>query len=143
MKYWAYFLAKLAVVVPLLFLGWTGITEILPPPTPFHPWFAHDLTWTMAGAFYQTLCFVVLYLCIWDQTYRCRVCLRRLRMPVQTGSWSHMLEFGRPVIEYICAYGHGSLTVPAVRVFGLELPRWRPSKGMWRELMDAEKSERQ
>ena len=47
--------------------------------------------------------------CIWDQRYRCRVCLRRLRMPVETGSWSRMLQFGRPRIEYICPYGHGTL----------------------------------
>jgi hypothetical protein len=141
-KYWGFFLAKLVIAIPVLFWGWSGVTMFLPPPTPFHPWFAHDLTWTLAGALYQTLCYVVLYVCVWDQVYRCRTCLRRLRMPVQTGSWSHMLECGRPVIEYICTYGHGTLTVPAVRSFGLELPRWRRNKDMWQELLAAEKTDK-
>ena len=30
-------------------------------------------------------------------------------MPIVTGSWSRMLQFGRPRIEYICLYGHGTL----------------------------------
>ena len=55
------------------------------------------------------LCAATLYVIVWDQRYRCRVCLRRLRMPIVTGSWSRMLQFGRPRIEYICLYGHGTL----------------------------------
>jgi hypothetical protein len=140
MKYWGLFLAKLVVAIPLLCLGWIGVAMVLPPPRPFNTWFAHDLTWTMASGIYWTVCYIVLQVCLWDQIYRCRTCLRRLRMPVQSGSWSNMLEFGRPVIEYICTRGHGTLTVPEFRILGFEWPRWKRNKDMWQELIDAEKA---
>ena len=64
------------------------------------------------------MCAGVLYLIIWDQRYRCRVCLRRLRMPIETGSWGRMLQFGRPRIEYICPYGHGTLKEDELQISG-------------------------
>ncbi len=65
---------------------------------------------------YFLACFGVLHLIVWDQRYRCRTCLRRLRMPVSAGSWPNMLLFGQPRTEYICLYGHGTLKVPEFRV---------------------------
>ena len=65
--------------------------------------------YTFAVMLWFLVCARLLYLIVWDQRYRCRVCLRRLRMPIDTGSWSRMLLFGRPRIEYICLYGHGTL----------------------------------
>ena len=59
----------------------------------------------------------------------CRVCLRRLRMPVETGSWSRMLQFGRPRIEYICPYGHGTLREDELQISGLENPEWKAHSG--------------
>jgi len=80
----------------------------------------------------------MVYLAIWDQRYRCRVCLRRLRMPIETGSWSRMLLFGRPEIEYICTYGHGRLNVSEVQISGSENPEWTPqSNDYWTELAGA------
>ena len=76
-----------------------------------------------------------LYLCIWDQRYRCRMCLRRLRMPVETGSWSRMLFLGRPRIEYICPYGHGTLKLAELQISGLENPEWNAAcREIWDEL---------
>jgi hypothetical protein len=69
-----------------------------------------------------------------DQRYRCRTCLRRMRMPIETGSWSRMLQFGRPEIEYICTYGHGRLNVAEVQFSGTENPEWTPQHDMWSEL---------
>jgi hypothetical protein len=75
------------------------------------------------------------YLIIWDQRYRCRTCLRRLRMPVETGSWGQMLQFGRPRIEYICVYGHGTLRAEELQISGREQPEWTPnSDDYWQEL---------
>src|SRR6266852_3018927 len=71
--------------------------------------FGFDLTYTLVVGVWFLISVRLLYLCIWDQRYRCRVCLRRLRMPITTGSWGRMLLVGRPRIEYICAYGHGTL----------------------------------
>jgi hypothetical protein len=81
------------------------------------------------------LCAGALYLIVWDQRRRCRVCLRRLRMPIETGSWGSMLQLGRPRIESICPYGHGTLTEEALQISGLANPEWTPHSGnMWDEL---------
>jgi hypothetical protein len=86
------------------------------------------------------LCFLALFFIVRDQRYRCRVCLRRLRMPIETGSWGQMLELGRPQTEYICPYGHGSLTAHELQISGLANPEWtRRSDDMWEELFAAGK----
>lgn len=76
-----------------------------------------------------------LYVIVWDQQHRCRTCLRRLRMPIQTGSWSRMLLLGRPRIESICPYGHGTLKEDELQISGLANPEWTPqSENIWDEL---------
>jgi hypothetical protein len=78
---------------------------------------------------------VALFFIVRDQQYRCRVCLRRLRMPVETGSWGRMLQWGRPRVEYICPYGHGTLRADEVQISGLNNPEWTPQSGdIWEEL---------
>ena len=78
---------------------------------------------------------MAVFFIIRDQRYRCRVCLRRLRMPVETGSWGRMLQFGRPRVEYICPYGHGTLRTDEVQISGLATPEWTPQSGdIWEEL---------
>lgn len=145
MKYWALLVLKLVGVVWAVRGLWLGVKAILPPPRPFlyigQP-FGRDLVWTLAAG----LCFLVgcglLYAAWLDQRYRCRVCLRRLRMPVETGSWSSMLQFGRPRIEYICPYGHGTLKVPEVQLAGPEHPDWKENQDLWRELESLEQTTR-
>lgn len=76
-----------------------------------------------------------LYLIVWDQQHRCRTCLRRLRMPIQTGSWGRMLLLGRPRIESICPYGHGTLKEDELQISGRANPEWTPqSDNIWDEL---------
>jgi hypothetical protein len=85
----------------------------------------------------------MLYLIVHDQRYRCRVCLRRLRMPVETGSRGFMLQLGRPRTEYICPYGHGTLKQEEFQTSGLENPEWTSHSGdMWEELYAASKQAR-
>jgi hypothetical protein len=85
----------------------------------------------------------MLYLIVYDQRYRCRVCLRRLRMPVETGSRGFMLQMGRPRTEYICSYGHGTLKQEEFQTSGLENPEWTSHSGdMWDELYAASKQAR-
>lgn len=104
------------------------------------PRFGSDLGFTLALLAWFLLCTGTLYLIIWDQRYRCRVCLRRLRMPIETGSWSRMLQFGRPRIEYICPYGHGTLREEELQISGLENPEWTPhSDDLWEELCASSK----
>jgi len=84
----------------------------------------------------------MLYLIVYDQRYRCRVCLRRLRMPVETGSRGFMLQMGRPRTEYICPYGHGTLKQEEFQTSGLENPEWTAHSGdMWDELYAASKQD--
>jgi hypothetical protein len=92
------------------------------------------------------VCFLIaagaLYAIIHDQRYRCRVCLRRLRMPIETGSWSRILQFGRPRIEYICPYGHGTLREDEVQLSGGPNTEWTPhSDDIWVELCAAGKDD--
>ena len=104
------------------------------------PRFGYDLGYTLAVMAWFLLCTGVAYAIVWDQRYRCRVCLRRLRMPIETGSWSRMLQFGRPRIEYICAYGHGTLKEDELQISGLENPEWTPhSDDLWEELCASSK----
>jgi hypothetical protein len=85
----------------------------------------------------------MLYLVVYDQRYRCRVCLCRLRMPVETGSRGFMLQMGRPRTEYICPYGHGTLKQEEFQTSGLENPEWTARSGdMWDELYAASKQAR-
>jgi hypothetical protein len=145
MRYWAYFTAKL-VALASTFYGLLALLNWYWPPEP--PWrfsyvpprFGYSLGYTLTVLILFLLFTGGMYFVIWDQRYRCRVCLRRLRMPVETGSWSRMLQFGRPRIEYICPYGHGTLREDELQISGLENPEWTPhSDDMWEELYAASK----
>jgi len=151
MKYWSYLAAKIAVAAGALY-GLLALVASMFPPKPEN---APD-NWALARAndallvnlammVWFLVCAGVFYLIAWDQRHRCRVCLRRLRMPVETGSWSRMLQFGRPRIEYICPYGHGTLKQDELQISGLETPEWNPhSDDLWEELCAASKeSDRQ
>jgi hypothetical protein len=142
MRYWAYFAAKLAVAAGV-FRGLLALLNWKFPPEPQYlhgvpfvpPRFGYDLTFTLCVLIWFILGAVTLKFIILDQQHRCRVCLRRLRMPVETGSWSYMLQLGRPRIEYICPYGHGTLKEEELQISGLEDPEWTPhSDDIWEEL---------
>ena len=144
MRYWSYFAAKLAAAAAVLY-GLLAILNWIYPPAPelfeyLPPRFGYDLGYTLFVLVWFLMCTGALYLAIWDQRYRCRVCLRRLRMPVETGSWSRMLQLGRPRIEYICPYGHGTLKEDEFQISGAESPEWTPhSDDLWEELVAASK----
>lgn len=142
MRYWAYFAAKLAAAGGTLY----GLLVLLSRQFPkegkdaFSPLAEGNVKLLMNLTFllWFLLCAGVLYIIIWDQRYRCRVCLRRLRMPIETGSWGKMLQFGRPRIEYICPYGHGTLKADELQISGLANPEWTPhSDDIWDELTAA------
>lgn len=138
MRYWAYFTGKLGVGGGIMYVLLWALQALWPPSPQFFNLaparFGYDLRYTSAVGLWFLLCCGILYLCIWDQRYRCRVCLRRLRMPIETGSWGSMLRLGRPRIEYICPYGHGTLKEEELQISGLENPEWTPHAEMWDEL---------
>jgi hypothetical protein len=138
-RYWGYFAAKLAAAGSASY-GLYALADWLFPSPPDDGLAAlanggQALLSNVALMVWFLLCAGVLYLVIWDQRYRCRVCLRRLRMPVETGSWGRMLQFGRPRIEYICPYGHGTLKEEELQISGLANPEWTPRSGdLWSDL---------
>lgn len=143
MRYWAWFAGKL-LAAAVVFRGLLAvISKIFPPETdvlaPLGKG-ARFLLCDLALMVWFLLAVGTLYLIIWDQRYRCRVCLRHLRMPIETGSWSRILQFGRPRIEYICPYGHGTLKEDELQISGLVNAEWTPhSDDIWAELCETGK----
>ena len=136
MRYWLFLIAKLVVAIGvtdalLMLVDWrfphlprqkTGIEQ-------------ESLVVLIAVMAIYVLGMGLAYLAVWDQRRRCRTCLRRLVMPLATGSWSHMLISGRPSTEWICPYGHGTLRVSELHITGSELPDWQPNNDdIWQEL---------
>jgi hypothetical protein len=149
MKYWAYLLSKLLAGAGVASLLWNGLPWLIPqsPADLYYQElykqarFTHDLTWTFAVMIFSLMCVGLVYLAIWDQRRRCRTCLSRLRMPVATGSWNHVLFIGPPRTEYICPYGHGTLQVPELQISGIESHNWKPNQDIWTELASLDKKE--
>ena len=145
MKYWGYLIAKLVVGLTVLCLLERGIAGMFPAPIPFAyggPFPAmHDFLYTSTMLLFWLFAAALLWLIVWDQRYRCRTCLRRLRMPIQTGSWTHVL-FGAPRIEYICPYGHGTLKVNELQITGHQPPDWQPHEDIWKELLSLEETKK-
>jgi len=152
MKYWGYLAAKLAVAAALLLGLRRLIAYSFPRPEPMRfgrytlnprpdP-FATDLNYTFIMLLFTLVAVGLVWMVIWDQRYRCRTCLRRLRMPIQTGSWTYLLQVGRPQIEYICPYGHGTLKVEELQITGHTPPDWEPHEDMWKELIALEDSKK-
>ena len=140
MRYWSFLAGKIAVALAASYGLLLAINSFWSAPLWFFDpsyrasRFGFDLAYTSVVGVWFVLSAGLLYLCIWDQRYRCRVCLRRLRMPIETGSWGRMLLLGRPRIEYICTYGHGTLKEEEVHISGLENPEWTESGDPWTEL---------
>ena len=137
MKYWGFFVLKLLATAVIGWVLWEAIHMYWPSSRVNYRGvetsrFGHDLVYTLVLLVYNLILQGLIWLNIWDQRYRCRICLRRLRMPVEQGSWSHMLLSGPPHTEYICTYGHGTLDVPEVPVSGRTV--WKRNEDMWKEL---------
>lgn len=138
MRYWGWFAAKLAIAGGIVRGLLAFVSWLFPPDKdPFAP-LGKGASYLLCDLALMA-CFLVaagmLYAIIWDQRYRCRVCLRRLRMPIATGSWSRILQLGQPRIEYICLYGHGTLREDEMRISGMSKSEWEPhSDDIWAEL---------
>jgi hypothetical protein len=146
MKYWGFLLLKLVAGALVMLAVWVaivaGFRDAFENSIYSHRPFGHDLGFTSAMLLFFLACFGVLHLIIWDQRYRCRTCLRRLRMPVSAGSWPNMLLFGQPRTEYICLYGHGTLKVPEVRITTTSSDWEQHGDDIWKELESLEESKR-
>jgi hypothetical protein len=130
-RYWGLLLGKFAVAGSIVLTVQFAINRFWPSPKGYDSVY---LGFLLAECLLFSTGIAMFYLAILDQRYRCRVCLRRLRMPVERGSWSNMLQFGRPKIEYICTYGHGKLNIAELQITGIENPEWTEHADYWAEL---------
>lgn len=140
-------MAKLVAIGATLWGLSIGLAAFWPVPDPIvmnhhrfqlNPFGTH-LGYTAAMMAFWLFAVGLAYLAVLDQRYRCRVCLRRLRMPVSHGVWDQLL-LGRPRTEYICLFGHGTLRVPELHLASPELIKWKPIDDMWKELAELEET---
>jgi hypothetical protein len=146
MRYWAFLVAKMAAAGAVLLGLRRLLILLLPKPEKYRAGvqmepFGHELTYTCVMLLFTLFAVGVFWAIAWDQRYRCRTCLRRLRMPVLTGSWTHVL-FGAPRTEYICPYGHGTLKVAELQITGRQSPDWQPHDDYWTELISLEETKK-
>jgi hypothetical protein len=143
-RFWGFLLLKIVVASLVSAVALAFLNLFWPPATHwFHLnqfQFCHDLTYTTLALVWFQFSYGLFYLAIRDQRYRCRTCLRRLSMPIETGSWGYMLQLGRPRMEYICAYGHGKLNIEELQFPGKVPPEWTEHGDIWSELFAAGKS---
>ena len=143
MKYWLYLLAKVTAALGLSWLlqAWLISRYPIPkhvPPSAKHvvlPAFLHHMPFTFEILAIWMLGAGLLYLAFWDQRRRCRTCLRKLIMPLNRGSWGHLVLLGRPQTEMICPFGHGTLSIEELQITGRQYPDWhRHDDDIWKEL---------
>ena len=143
MRYWGFLLLKFAGAAAGSGFALWFLNLFWWPETPLFSWnrvqFCYDLLYTTLAGVWFLFSYGLFYLAFWDQRYRCRTCQRRLVMPVETGSWGFMLQLGRPRIEYICPYGHGTLNVEELQISGKMQPQWTKHGDIWDELFAAGK----
>ena len=144
MKYWAYLLAKLGGAFAIFF-GLMKLTalvfrhrDVIGPGDPF----SHDLPFTVTVMFNFLALVGLCYVAVWDQRYRCRTCLRHLRMPVNEGGF-HRVLFAPPKTGYICPFGHGTLRVPELKSVNHDPSDWQEhGDDIWKELFVVHESEK-
>lgn len=145
MKYWAYLAGKLTAVIALTLSLQIVILNLFPTRASrfgkIRTQFLYDMPFTFA-VFATLLIGAGLFsLAIRDQRRRCRTCLRRLIMPVNSGSWGNVLRLGWPRTEWICPYGHGTLRIDDLNLTGTGNQAWEPHNGnIWRELESYQKA---
>ena len=133
-RWWAFFASKSLVLTASTYLlvwvvvhgvlGWVGGTV--------YPMADEATFWT-----FLPLAIAVLTWSIADQQKRCRVCLRRLSMPVDVGRpGSVLLNFAGT--EMLCEDGHGTLYVAESESNSLERDRWQTLDDSWAELFRTE-----
>ena len=138
MRYWGYLLGKLVAATGGMYLIWIAMHAFLPDPVVFMRvrmgGFGQDLTWTTAYLLFWLLGAAALFIVIWDQRRRCRTCLRKLMMPVNSGNWGLALLFAPPKTESICPFGHGTLVSPDTHTSTAQPENWAEHGDIWDEL---------
>ncbi len=133
LRWWAFFLAKSAALVGVAYLlSWMVV---------------HALSSYMVGSLYPMadeisvwiflpVAVAVLSWSTLDQQKRCRICLRRLGMPIDIGRPGSVL-LNWAGTEMVCSEGHGTLYLPESQANWLERDRWSNLDESWASLFRA------
>ena len=131
-RYWAFLVAKIFMVAPLVTLAWIELSALIRAQIPASEYRAL-LTGLAFRLIYMGALVRALGWCVAEQQRRCPICMQRLAAPVSIGNCSHVFE--PAVTEFVCERGHGVLSVPAVE--GSEEDRWTAFDSSWSELFEA------
>jgi hypothetical protein len=142
MKYWLYLVAKLVGAAAAVCALQAALVFFYPDPAPPlprfgppPPLFLHDMLFTFATLGVWLVGAGLFSVILSDHRRRCRSCLRRLIMPIASGSWGHLVIIGRPKTELICPFGHGTLSIEELQITGRHTPDWQPhDDNIWKEL---------
>lgn len=125
---WLFLVAKIALLLPLLYCGPLLIANVLasaPGSEQLIQTFA-----TIAGALLSA------WWLLEDQRQRCPHCLRKLTSPARVGERSRSF-LGFSGMEFVCAEGHGLLHVPDYPTSWFASQRWLTLDSSWRVLFQA------
>jgi MacB-like periplasmic core domain len=133
-RWWAFFVAKSALLlVGACLLAWVSIHSL----AVYLVGSAYPMADGVALWVFLILAIAPLSWSIHDQQKRCRVCLRRLSIPIRIGAPGNVL-FNWPGTEMVCCEGHGILYVPDSEARWLEGDRWSNLDDSWAGLFRGE-----
>ncbi len=133
MKWWILLTGKALFLLLLHLALILGVNRVIPDGK-----LGTHLPYSLAVMGTDVSVFVVGYFLWLDQRYRCRTCLRRLLMPVATGNFSKATLFAPPKMEWICAFGHGTLREPGAQLGTPAGAEWvRNDDNFWKAFEDA------
>lgn len=122
---WFFLIAKISLLLPLLFCGPLLIASLLAGgPASEH---AIQTFTTIGGAL------IAAWWLLEDQRQRCPHCLRKLTSPARVGERSRSF-LGFSGMEFVCAEGHGLLHVPDYPTSWFASQRWLTLDSSWRVL---------
>ena len=137
MRYWLYLVAKVITAILFTFALQMALICLYPRPKIHSPaaLSQHYLIFMFVALGVWLIGARLLSLALWDQRRRCRTCLRRLIMPLKTGSRGHLVLLGWPTTEMICPFGHGTLYIEELQLVGHQYRDWHAHDGdIWKEL---------
>jgi hypothetical protein len=123
---WIFLVAKIALLLPMLFCGPLLIAHAAVASS-------RDARYDLQTLVTVCACLMAVFWIVDDQRQRCPRCLRMLRNPARVGERSRsLLSFSG--MEYVCSEGHGLLHVPDYPTSWFASQRWLALDSSWRIL---------
>lgn len=133
-RWWGFFVAKsVLLLIASGLLAWAGVHWI----AIYLVGSLYPMADLVAWWLFLVLSVAPLSWSIQDQQSRCRVCLRRLGIPIMIGIPGYVL-LNWSGTEMVCSAGHGSLYLPDSEANWLERDRWNSFDESWADLFRGE-----